>query len=270
MRRRDIIFGAVPHLELTGISQAFRRPDGSLHRVLEECSLGIERGEFVSIVGPSGSGKTTLFNVIAGLAAPQSGWVTIGGTRVDGPSSRVAYMLQKDLLMPWRTTLENVTLGLEIRGVALDEARRRGAALMGRYGLGGTERSYPSALSGGMRQRAALIRTLVLEPEIVLLDEPFSALDYQTRLTLEGDVSRIIRERGCTAILVTHDIEEAVSISDRVIVLGGKPASIKLDVRIDLTVEGVRTPVTAREAPEFRKYHKLIWDNLEVSLPGAA
>jgi NitT/TauT family transport system ATP-binding protein len=258
------------HLELSGISQSFRRADGSLHRVLAECSLAIERGEFVSIAGPSGSGKTTLFNVIAGLAAPQSGTVTIGGARVDGPSARVAYMLQKDLLMPWRTTLENVTLGLEIRGVPAREARRRGSELLERYGLAGSEGLYPGALSGGMRQRAALVRTMVLEPEIVLLDEPFSALDYQTRLMLECDVRRIIGERGCTAILVTHDIDEAVSISDRVVVLGGKPASVKLDVPIELTVEGTRTPVTSREAPEFRRYHKAIWEQLEVTLPGAA
>ncbi len=255
----------MPHLELSGISQSFRRADGSTHRVLAECSLAIERGEFVSIVGPSGSGKTTLFNVIAGLAVPQSGTVTIGGARVDGPSARVAYMLQKDLLMPWRTTLENVTLGLEIRGVPTREARRRGSELLERYGLAGSEGLYPGALSGGMRQRAALVRTMVLEPE-----EPFSALDYQTRLMLECDVRRIIEERGCTAILVTHDIDEAVSISDRVVVLGGKPASVKLDVPIELTVEGTRTPVTSREAPEFRRYHKAIWEQLEVTLPGAA
>ena len=258
------------HLELSGISQAFRRPDGSTHRVLEHCSLDIERGSFVSIVGPSGSGKTTLFNVIAGLAAPQSGSVRIDGTLVDGPSERVAYMLQKDLLMPWRTLLENVTLGLEIRGVSRSEARQRALAMIERYGLAGFEHSYPAALSGGMRQRAALIRTIVLEPQIVLLDEPFSALDYQTRLTLEADVSRIMRERGCTTILVTHDIEEAVSIADRVIVLGGKPAKIKADLTIDLTLAGERTPVTSREAPEFRTYHKRIWDELDISLPGAA
>jgi NitT/TauT family transport system ATP-binding protein len=260
----------VLHLELTGISQAFRRPDGSLHRVLEHCSFAIERGSFVSIVGPSGSGKTTLFNVIAGLAAPQSGRVTIDGVPVRGPSERVAYMLQKDLLMPWRTMLENITLGLEIRGVARSDARARGMAMIDRYGLSGFEHAYPAALSGGMRQRAALIRTIVLEPQIVLLDEPFSALDYQTRLALESDVSRIMRERGCTTILVTHDIEEAISIADRVIVLGGKPAKIKADLSIDLTVAGERTPVSAREAPEFRTYHKRIWDELDISLPGAA
>jgi NitT/TauT family transport system ATP-binding protein len=259
---RDTIVGLVAHLELSGVSQSFRRPDGSIHRVLERCSISVERGTFLSIVGPSGSGKTTLFNVIAGLAAPQSGSVAIDGKRVSGPSARVAYMLQKDLLMPWRTTLENVTLGLEIRGVGAAEARRRGTELLERYGLGGSEHAYPAALSGGMRQRAALIRTLVLEPEIVLLDEPFSALDYQTRLALEEDVARIMRERGCTAILVTHDIEEAVSISDRVIVLGGKPSSIKADLAIELSVEGERTPVTAREAPEFRTYHKRIWEQL--------
>ena len=236
----------------------------SVHRVLEQCSLSIERGSFLSIVGPSGSGKTTLFNVIAGLAVPQSGHVSIDGATVTGPSARVAYMLQKDLLMPWRTMLENITLGLEIRGIGRAEARRRGMELISRYGLAGFEHAFPAALSGGMRQRAALIRTLVLEPQIVLLDEPFSALDYQTRLTLEADVSRIMRERGCTAILVTHDIEEAVSIADRVIVLGGRPAAIKADLRIELTVSGERTPVTAREAPEFRTYHKRL-ASLEVA-----
>src|ERR1700730_15527886 len=158
----------MPHLELSGISQSFRRADGSPHRVLDECSLAIERGEFVSIVGPSGSGKTTLFKVIAGLAAPQSGTVTIGGARVGGPSARVAYMLQKDLLMPWRTTLENVTLGLEIRGVPAREARRRGSELLERYGLAGREGTAPGAVSGGMRQRAARVRTMVLQLELVL------------------------------------------------------------------------------------------------------
>jgi NitT/TauT family transport system ATP-binding protein len=257
-------------LSIVEVSQSFTRGDGSEHRVLEKCTLDVPRGQFISIVGPSGSGKTTLFNVIAGLVPPQTGYVTIGGERVDGPSRNVSYMLQKDLLMPWRTALENVALGLEIQGLSGAQARARGDVLLKRYGLAGFEHAYPRALSGGMRQRVALIRTLVIEPQIVLLDEPFSALDYQTRLLLEGELSRIMRERGCTTILVTHDIEEAVSIADRVVVLGGKPAKIKAIHDITLTTEGPRTPVNSREAPEFRAYHKAIWDDLEITLGDVA
>ena len=258
------------HLAIRAVSQTFTRSDGTVHHVLDRCSLEIQSGEFVSIVGPSGSGKTTLFNLIAGLMAPQHGEVLIDGQLVAGPSAQVAYMLQKDLLMPWRTALENVTLGLEIRGVSQNTARRRGRDYLNRYGLAGFEHAYPRALSGGMRQRVALIRTLVLEPRIVLLDEPFSALDYQTRLLLESELSRIMHDAGCTTIFVTHDIEEAVSLSDRVIVLGGKPANVKSVHDIVLTTEGARTPVSGREAPEFRDYHRRIWSDLDISLEALA
>ena len=228
--------------------------------------MSVGPGEFVAIVGPSGSGKTTLFNCIAGLLVPQSGVIAIDGKRVTGPNPVVAYMQQKDLLMPWRTALENVTLGLEIRGVARGIARKTAAEYLHRYGLGGFENSYPRQLSGGMRQRVALIRTLVLDPHIVLLDEPFSALDYQVRLLLEAEVVRILSETGCTTILVTHDIEEAISLSNRVIVLGGKPASVKNVHTIALTTDGPRTPLSSREAAEFREYHHKIWSDLDISL----
>jgi NitT/TauT family transport system ATP-binding protein len=255
------------HISVEAFGHVFPSAGGPGHEVLRNCSFEIRRGEFVSIVGPSGCGKTTLFNAIAGLVRPTSGEVLIGGDLVRGPSARVGYMLQKDLLMPWRTALENVTLGLEIRGVPRGEARERGLEHLRRYGLAGFEHHYPRALSGGMRQRVALVRTLVAQPEIVLLDEPFSALDYQTRLTLETDVVRIIREAGCTAVLITHDIDEAISVSDRVIVLGGKPARVKSTSEIALTTLLPRTPIASREAPEFSTFHRRIWDDLDVSLP---
>lgn len=256
------------HIAVDGFGHVFPSTGGvGEHEVLRDCTFDVFRSEFLSIVGPSGCGKTTLFNAIAGLVKPTSGSVQIGGDTVRGPSPRVGYMLQKDLLMPWRTALENVTLGLEIRGVARREARERGLAHLQRYGLAGFENHYPRALSGGMRQRVALIRTLVQQPEIVLLDEPFSALDYQTRLMLETDVVRIIREAGCTAILITHDIDEAISVSDRIIVLGGRPSRVKSVNAIALTTSLPRTPIAAREAPEFSAYHRRIWDELDVSVP---
>jgi len=257
-------------VSIRSLSHAFLLPDGSPNRVLEACSFSIEPGEFVSIVGPSGSGKTTLFNCIAGLANPGSGEVTLDGVAVDGPSRDVAYMLQKDLLLPWRTALENVTLGLELRGISPGSARDRAAHMLQRYGLRGFENAYPRTLSGGMRQRVALIRTLILNPRVVLLDEPFSALDYQTRLLLECELRRLVAAIGCTVILVTHDIEEAIAISDRVVVLGGRPASVKSIHSISMTTEGVRTPLNSREAPEYRGYHAAIWGDLEITTEAAA
>lgn len=257
-------------LEISDVGQSFTRSDGSVHQVLEHCSINVDAGEFVSIVGPSGSGKTTLFNCISGLVLPRIGQIRIDGKDVTGPNPAVAYMQQKDLLMPWRTALENVTLGLEIRGVPRRSASKRATEYLRRYGLAGFENSYPRQLSGGMRQRVALIRTLVLDPHIVLLDEPFSALDYQVRLLLESEVVRILSETGCTTILVTHDIEEAISLSNRVIVLGGKPASVKSVHNVSLTTDGPRTPLSSREAPEFRNYHHKIWSDLDISLEAMA
>jgi len=258
------------HVAVSELSQSFARPDGTVLSVLDSCSLEVASGEFVSIVGPSGSGKTTLFNCIAGLVRPQSGRVALDGRNVDGPNPDVAYMLQKDLLLPWRTAIENVTLALELRGVPLAAARERATELLRRYGLRGFEDAYPRALSGGMRQRVALIRTLVCDPRLILLDEPFSALAYQTRLILEGELTRLIGEAGATAILVTHDIEESIAISDRVIVLGGKPAGVKGVHQIALTTDGPRTPLNSREAPEYRTYHTAIWRDLDITVETAA
>jgi NitT/TauT family transport system ATP-binding protein len=231
---------------------------------LRDLNLTIRDGEFCSIVGPSGCGKSTLLAIISGLLQPTEGQILVDGARVRGPNERVGILLQKDHLFEWRTVLQNAELGLEIRGRGTAEARRRAHKLLESYGLGGFENSYPYQLSGGMRQRVALIRTLATDPDVLLLDEPFSALDYQTKLILERDVLRIIREQRKTALLVTHDIEEAVSMSDRVIVLSGRPAQVKNIYDIALTIAAERTPLNARDAAEFRTYCKSIWEDLDI------
>jgi NitT/TauT family transport system ATP-binding protein len=231
---------------------------------LKDLHLAVRDGEFCSIVGPSGCGKSTLLAIISGLLQPTEGQVWLDGARLRGTSERVGILLQKDHLFEWRTVLQNAELGLEIRGRSTAEARRQAHKLLQSYGLGGFENAYPHQLSGGMRQRVALVRTLATDPDILLLDEPFSALDYQTKLILERDVHRIIRAARKTALLVTHDIEEAVSMSDRVIVLSGRPAQVKNVYDITLAVATERTPMNSRDAPEFRAYCKSIWEDLDV------
>jgi NitT/TauT family transport system ATP-binding protein len=231
---------------------------------LKNLDLTICEGEFCSIVGPSGCGKSTLLALISGLLRPTEGSVTLDGAHVNGTDARVGILLQKDHLFEWRTVLQNAELGLEILGKSTADSRRRAHKLLESYGLDGFEHSYPYQLSGGMRQRVALVRTLATDPDVLLLDEPFSALDYQTKLILERDVHRIIRSQNKTALLVTHDIEEAVSMSERVIVLSGRPAQVKNVYHIALTVAGERTPMNSRDAPEFRGYCKSIWEDLDI------
>ncbi len=231
---------------------------------LKDLNLTVRDGEFCSIVGPSGCGKSTLLALISGLLRPTEGRITLDGVPIHGTTARVGILLQKDYLFEWRTVLQNAELGLEITGKSTTEARHRAHKLLESYGLQGFENSYPYQLSGGMRQRVALVRTLATDPDVLLLDEPFSALDYQTKLILERDVHRIIRSQKKTALLVTHDIEEAVSMSDRVIVLSGRPAQVKNVYDIALTVADEQTPMSARDAPEFRTYCKSIWEDLDI------
>jgi NitT/TauT family transport system ATP-binding protein len=231
---------------------------------LKELSLAVRDGEFCSIVGPSGCGKSTLLALMSGLLRPTEGQILIDGEPVRGINPRVGILLQKDHLFEWRTVLQNAELGIEILGKGSAEARRKAHALLQAYGLAGFEAAYPYQLSGGMRQRVSLVRTLATDPDILLLDEPFSALDYQTKLLLERDVHRIIRENRKTALLVTHDIEEAVSMSDRVIVLSGRPAQVKNVYEIRLTLAEERTPLNSRDTPEFRGYCKSIWEDLDI------
>jgi NitT/TauT family transport system ATP-binding protein len=232
--------------------------------VIADLSFTLEAGTIVSIVGPSGCGKTTLLNTLSGLIPPSGGDIRWHGRPLRGMPPRVGYMLQKDLLFPWRTAIANVTLGLEIAGtVPRREARERAQALFDQLGLHGFATHYPATLSGGMRQRVALARTLVVDPEVLLLDEPFAALDFQTKLLIEGDTARLVRDQHRAALLITHDVEEAVSLSDRVIVLTRRPCRIKSVYDIEL--EGDRADMmAARDSRQFTDYVRAIWRDLEV------
>ncbi|HTH59711.1 MAG TPA: ABC transporter ATP-binding protein [Paraburkholderia sp.] len=229
--------------------------------IFDRLDFFVGHGEIVSIVGRSGAGKSTLFNLISGLLTPQSGEISVG-RRADGEAGRIAYMLQKDLMMPWRTVLQNALLGIELHRKVRPDDVARARQMLARYGLGAVADAYPHSLSGGMRQRVALTRTLLVDPTLVLLDEPFSALDYETRLALEDDIITLRAQSGTSVVLVTHDIEEAIAMSDRVILLGGRPARIEDQIDIALTTHGPRTAVSAREAPEFRGYHARVWNGL--------
>jgi NitT/TauT family transport system ATP-binding protein len=239
--------------------------DGRLVPVIGDLSLTLDHGQIVSIVGPSGCGKTTLLNTLCGLLTADSGRISWYGREITGQPQNVGYMLQKDLLLPWRTALGNVMLGLEIRGVAAGEARDRSHAMLDQLGLHGFADHYPSTLSGGMRQRVALARTLVNEPAVLLLDEPFASLDFQNKLLIESDTAKLVREGGRSLLLITHDIEEAVSLADRVIVLSKRPTKVKAVYNIALGIE--RTDMmAARDSPGFSKYVRQIWADLDVVL----
>ena len=249
-------------LNLTDVRYSYHSPEGETP-ALSDISFSVKEGEFVAIVGPSGCGKSTLLNLICGLLAPEAGEITLKGNPVLRERERIGYMLQKDHLFEWRSIYRNVILGLEIRRKCTEETLSRAEAMLEQYGLAPFRNARPSELSGGMRQRAALIRTLVLEPELLLLDEPFSALDYQTRLTVCDDIATIIRREQKTAILVTHDLSEAISCADRVIVLGKRPARIRAVVPVHFAMEN-RTPFQCRSAPEFKEYFNEIWKELNA------
>ncbi len=218
----------------------------------EHLHFSIKDGEFVAVIGPSGCGKTTILSLAAGLLKPSEGIVRYNGTSF-------GYMLQRDELFPWRTIEQNILLPLEIKHMLTAENRARALALAEKYGLKDFLKSYPSQLSGGMRQRAALIRTLAPDPDLLLLDEPFSALDYQTRLNVCDDVYRIIRKEKKTAILVTHDISEAISLADRIFVLTARPAKIKAEHLLCFAEE---EPLARRKSPEFPELFDALWKEL--------
>ena len=231
--------------------------------VIADLTFTLNAGEIVSIVGPSGCGKTTMLNVISGLLKPTSGEILWNGV-ASGKPPRIGYMLQKDLLFPWRSALANVTLGLEIKGSPAREARERARLLLSQLGLDGFEDAYPATLSGGMRQRVALARTFVNDPEVLLLDEPFAALDFQTKILIESDAARLVRDQHRSMLCITHDVEEAVCLSDRVIVLSQRPTRIKAVYEIE--IEGDRADMmAARESHGFTDYVRSIWRDLDIA-----
>ena len=239
----------------------YQSPDGEVE-ALRDVSFDVQEGEFCSIVGPSGCGKSTLLSALAGLERLSGGSLELDGEPVCGPSRKVGFMPQRDQLFEWKNIWDNVTLGLAVQrergSAAYDHVRE----LLDRYELSGFAGKRPCQLSGGMRQRCALIRTLASDPEILLLDEPFSALDYQTRLAVSADIWRIIRQEGKTALLVTHDIAEAVSMSDRVVVLSARPAVVK--TVLDMGALRGLPPLERRSTAEFHRYFDLIWKELDV------
>jgi NitT/TauT family transport system ATP-binding protein len=250
-------------IDLQQVALTYQSPDGEVE-ALREITFGMEDGEFVSIVGPSGCGKSTLLSLIAGLQRPDRGVILMDGEPVTAPSPKIGFMPQRDQLFEWRTIWSNVTLGLQIAGRNTPAQQARVRELLGRYGLAEFAEKRPSQLSGGMRQRCALIRTLATEPSILLLDEPFSALDYQTRLSVSADIYHIIRQEHKTALLVTHDISEAISMSDRVVVLSHRPAVVR--AIHDLDALRSLDPMARRDAPAFRTFFNLIWKELDVNV----
>lgn len=241
-------------LKVQNVSKKYQAVNGEV-TAIKDISFSINEGEFVSLIGPSGCGKSTMLSIIAGLEEKTSGEIQIDG--------EIGYMLQKDSLLEWLTIYKNVMFGLEIRNIKTTENVQYVDNLLKKYGLYEFKNKYPNQLSGGMRQRAALIRTLAIKPKILLLDEAFSALDYQTRIMVTKDIYDILRNEGITALIVTHDISEAISMSDRVIVLSNRPATVKEIHKIDFEMEN-RTPLNCRESPKFSKYFDTIWKGLDV------
>jgi NitT/TauT family transport system ATP-binding protein len=250
-------------LRISDISMNYHSVKGETP-ALKNINFEVNEGEFVSILGPSGCGKSTLLNIMNGLLEPSSGQVLYKGKDIKNNLDKIGYMFQKDHLFEWNTVWENVILGLKIKKQLNDESRERVNELLDTYGLLRFKNHYPSELSGGMRQRVALIRTLALKPEILFLDEPFSALDYQSRLLVCDDVYNIIKTEKKTTIMVTHDIAEAISMSQKVIVLSQRPSSIKVEIPIDFE-NAELTPFQKRKNPLFSGYFNRLWKELDQS-----
>ena len=249
-----------PLLEVRDVSLSYHSISGETN-ALSHISFDLLPGEFLAVVGPSGCGKSTLLNLICGLLAAEEGSILMEGKPIPKGTSRIGYMLQKDHLLEWRSVYKNVLLGLEIRKEVTKEKLAYIDQMLETYGLDKFRDSRPSQLSGGMRQRAALIRTLALKPDLLLLDEPFSALDYQTRLNVSDDIGKILKQEHKPAILVTHDIAEAISMADRILILSCRPATVVKIIPVHLDIED-RTPLSSRNAPNFKSYFNLIWKEL--------
>lgn len=276
----------IPLLDVRALSYSYHTPEGEI-QALSNISFTVNRGEFIAVVGPSGCGKSTLLSLISGLLTPDEGAVFLNGAAISRagknssgygelsvtslPGGReagdtkkaIGYMPQRDQLFEWRSIFSNAALGLEIQKKLNSDSIKKLHSLLKTYGLEDFEKARPSALSGGMRQRAAFIRTLILEPELLLLDEPFSALDYQTRLSVCDDISGMIKSTGKTAMLITHDLSEAISMADRIIVLSARPGKIK--TILSLAFDHTKTPLERRNEPEFPSYFNQLWKELKLT-----
>jgi NitT/TauT family transport system ATP-binding protein len=249
-------------VQLKGVTQVYVT-DQQASLAIQDINLNLQQGEFVSLIGPSGCGKTTILSIVAGLITPTIGNVIINGKELTGPSSKVGYMLQQDYLFPWKTIYENTIIGHKLMQKWNSEHKEYTLHLLNEMGLSDTLHQYPHQLSGGMRQRVALVRTLTTKPEIMLLDEPFSALDYQTKLKLEDLVSTTLKEHKKTAFLVTHDISEAIAMSDRIMVMDRDPGRIRKHVEIPDSIRA-SLPFKAREQEGFHDIFNEIWRELDT------
>ena len=249
-------------LEYRNVTMRFPQAGGESLTAVQRVSISVRDGEVVSLIGPSGCGKSTLLNIGSGLAAPSEGEAFVDGDRVEGPNAHVAFMLQKDLLLPWRTVAENVMFGVEIQGVPVAERKRRAQALLENLKLAEFSNHYPHQLSGGMRQRVALARTLAVDPTVLLLDEPFSAVDAQTRIALQQELAQTLKRAGKTALLITHDLLEAVTLSDRVLVMSRRPGRIIDEIAVD--IPGRDDPLTRRHDAKIGGYVNRLMDQLGI------
>jgi NitT/TauT family transport system ATP-binding protein len=256
---------AVPALALEGVSVTFLSPDGSRYTAIRDTTLRVAPGEFVSVVGPTGCGKSTLLNVAVGLLQPSAGSTRVFGAPLEGLNRKAGYLFQTEALMPWRTALQNVAAGLEFRETPPDDAIKQAEDWLQRVGLRGFGARYPHQLSGGMRKRVALAQTLILDPEIILMDEPFSALDIQTRQLMENELLELWSANRKSVLFITHDLEEAISLSDRVVVLSAGPESHPIgEFHIDLPRP--RDVAEIRLAPRFIELHSLIWRAMKAEV----
>jgi NitT/TauT family transport system ATP-binding protein len=250
-------------LEYRYVTMRFADRSGGILTAVRAVSFSVHDGEVVSLIGPSGCGKSTLLNIGSGLSAPSEGVALVDGERVEGPNAQVAFMLQKDLLLPWRTVAENVMFGVEIQRVPPPERKRRAQQLLEKFKLAEFAGHYPHQLSGGMRQRVALARTLAVDPHVLLLDEPFSAVDAQTRIVLQRDLARTLAEAQKTALLITHDLLEAVTLSDRVLVMSRRPGSIVDEIPIDMPQRN--DPIARRANPKVNDYVARLMERLDIA-----
>jgi NitT/TauT family transport system ATP-binding protein len=250
----------VPAIRISGVTRRFLTPDGKFNTAMHDFDLTVKRGEFVCVVGPTGCGKSTTLNLVTGLIRPSAGQVQLMGQPVSGIDRRVGFVFQSDALFPWRNVLDNVAAGPRYRGMPKAQANEKARRWIARVGLGAYESLYPHQLSGGMRKRVALAQTFINEPEILLLDEPFSALDVQTRTVMQDELLSLWSETQASVVFVTHDLEEAVALADQVVVLTASPATVKKVHRIDLPRPRVMSEI--RYEPRFVEIARRIWDDL--------